>query len=356
VAEVVAPAAGPVAARIERDTAAWDAFVASTALAPYLQASPWAEVKARNGWRAHRLLVGGGERALGCQLLVHPVGPLPWSVGYAPRGPVGKGLDEALVTAWSSALRRLAGRLRLSHVVVDPEIQAGGPELGWFRRAGWRPCSSPQPARSRWIDLERPEETLWGDLRPKWRQYVQKARRNGIEVVEAGPGRMDEFYAIYVDTARRAGFPYRTESTYRAVEAAFSAHGRARLLIAQDGSGTAQATLLLVGWGRRMIEPYGGMTRAGAESRANYLLKWEAIRRARAEGYAIYDLWGLSHPGIAHFKAGFGGREVTFIGGLQLDLWPLVRRAVDAVQTMRVAAVRRGLTGGRTAGPDGDAA
>ncbi len=326
------------------DPAAWDAFVASSPLSPYLQATPWAEVKARNGWGVRRVAVGRGERVLGCQLLLHRFGPLPWSVGYAPRGPVGPALDRELVLDWTDALRSVARRERVSHVVIDPEIEAGGPELEWFLEAGWQACPSPQPSRSRWIDLRTDEERLWGDLRAKWRQYVQKARRAGIVVVEAGTEGLDEFYAIYVETALRAGFPYRTAATYRAVYEAYAAHGRARLLLARDPAGSAQAALMLVGWGRRVVEPYGGMTQRGAESRANYLLKWEAIRASREAGYAIYDLWGLSHAGIEHFKAGFGGREVRYVGGLRLDVRPLVRHAVEAAQAARVLVARRRLT------------
>ena len=56
------------------------------------------------------------------------------------------------------------------------------------------------------------------------------------------------------------------------------------------------------------------MTAAGGDSRANYLLKWEAIRTSREQGATSYDLWGLATGGIAHFKTGFGGREVRTSG------------------------------------------
>jgi len=332
-----------VSTPIPTDGAAWDDYVASTPLAPYLQATPWAAVKARNGWSARRIVVAG----IGAQVLTHRLGPLPWSVGYAPRGPVASSLDEQAVLAWTEAVGRVARDARLSHLVVDPEIEAGGPELDWFLHSGWRSCASPQPARSRWIDLSRGEDDLWNDLRGKWRQYVQKARRSGVRVVDAGPERLGEFYSIYVETARRAGFTYRTEATYAAVFDEYASRGRARLLFAVDAGGRAQATLMLIGWGARIVEPYGGMTRSGAESRANYLLKWEAIRSSRDAAYGVYDLWGLSHPGIEYFKAGFGGREVDFIGGLELRVRPLLRTAVQAAQDVRVLLATRRLAGDR---------
>jgi lipid II:glycine glycyltransferase (peptidoglycan interpeptide bridge formation enzyme) len=334
----IAPRSG--AARLTADGEAWDAFVASTSLAPYLQTTPWAAVKARNGWLRACVAVDAAGGPVGAQVLTRRIGPSRWSVAYAPRGPVGPALDSDGIRAWTEALRAFAREAGVSHVVLDPELEARGPELDWFLDAGWRPAPSPQPARSRWVDLERGEDELWGDMRSKWRQYVQKARRGGIAIVEAGEEALADFYAIYVDTAERAGFTHRTLDSYRDVYHSFAAHGRARLLFARDATGAPVATLMLIGWGRRVVEPYGGMTTAGAESRANYLLKWEAIRSSRERGYAVYDMWGLSHPGIEQFKAGFGGREVRFIGGLELVPRPLVRAAVVAAQGLRLRRER----------------
>ena len=142
------------------------------------------------------------------------------------------------------------------------------------------------------------------------------------------------------------------EQAYRDVFDAFGPSGRARILFAIGPDGTPLASLFLVRCGRRVVEPYGGMTGAGAELRANYLLKWEAIRRAREEGAAAYDLWGLAHPGIAHFKAGFGGREIRYVGGWDLVLNPGGRRLYETAQRARVrwARARAGLTPGRAPG------
>ena len=212
-----------------------------------------------------------------------------------------------------------------------------------------------QPPTSRVIDLAGDEEALWSDLRKKWRQYVNKARANGVTVVELPGDPIPPFYAIYRETAARAGFLIRVERAYRDVYAAFGPAGRARILFAVGPDGTPLASLFLVRCGRRVVEPYGGMTVAGADLRANYLLKWEAIRRAREEGAAAYDLWGLAHPGIAHFKAGFGGREVRYVGGWDLVLDPVGRRVYDRAQEARVrwARSRAGLGRGAGAGAVG---
>jgi lipid II:glycine glycyltransferase (peptidoglycan interpeptide bridge formation enzyme) len=118
-------------------------------------------------------------------------------------------------------------------------------------------------------------------------------------------------------------------------------------MFAQTPDGEAVATLFLIRCGKRVVEPYGGMTQAGAETRANYLLKWEAIRSSREAGAEAYDLWGLATGGIAHFKTGFGGREVRYIGAWDLVLDPLGRRVYGAGVTARTwwARRRHGLRG-----------
>lgn len=331
--------------------AAWDAFVEARDPGSYLQLSGWAAVKATNGWSAHRVVVpaASADPEIGAQVLVRRPRPMPWAFAYAPRGPVAAAWTPRSIDGFTAAIRdqlpRMAGRV--AHVRIDPEVELDGPLdpegslRGALRAAGWRTGSPIQPNATRIVDLGADEDALWGDLRKKWRQYVNKARSGGITVVEGGRDRLPEFYQIYRETADRAGFLIRAESAYRDVWDAFAPAGRARLLFAQATDGRAVATLFLVRCGSRVVEPYGGMTPAGAESRANYLLKWEAIRSSRELGATSYDLWGLATGGIAHFKTGFGGREVRYIGAWDLVLDPIGRRAYALAQGGRVWWARR---------------
>jgi lipid II:glycine glycyltransferase (peptidoglycan interpeptide bridge formation enzyme) len=338
------------------DPQAWDALVESSDPGSYLQLSAWATVKAVNGWTAHRLLAS--ER-VGAQILVRRPKPLPWGFAYAPRGPVGGAWSADEVATFSEVIRRELPRSagRVSHLRIDPEVELDGPHDpdGALRHAlaatGWRPAPPIQPSSTRVIDLRPDEEALWGDLRKKWRQYVNKARSAGVRVVDAHGERLGEFYRIYRETADRAGFLIRTEGAYRDVWDAFAPAGRARLLFAETSDGEPVASLFLVRSGDRVVEPYGGMTQAGGDSRANYLLKWEAIRTSREQGASSYDLWGLATGGIAHFKTGFGGREVRYIGAWDLVLDGLGRAVYEGAGRARVWWARRshGLSGGASA-------
>ncbi|HKF85830.1 MAG TPA: peptidoglycan bridge formation glycyltransferase FemA/FemB family protein [Candidatus Limnocylindrales bacterium] len=359
-----APAPRPEAAPVHGrpDPATWDATVEANPLGSYLQLTSWARVKAVNGWRSRRMLDGDGDAAVGAQVLLRRPGPLPWSFAYAPRGPVLGTWDAAAIDRFTELAReRLRGAGRPSHLRIDPEVErgAGRDEGGIVTAAlaarGWRPSPPIQPVSTRAIDLTADEDALWGDLRKKWRQYVNKARTGGVRVVDAGPERLDEFYEIYRETADRAGFLIRAKSAYQDIWRAYAPAGRARLLFAELPDGTPAATLFLVRAGTRVVEPYGGMTQAGGDSRANYLLKWEAIRSSREQGATTYDLWGLAHPGIAHFKTGFGGREIHYIGAWDLVLDPLGRRTYQVAQAARVRfeRLRHGLNGASAASASG---
>ncbi len=347
--EVSAAAAGFSAAaladprRLESDDAAWNAYAAGSPGAGFLQTTAWAQVKRPNGWSATRIVgaLPDGGPTVGAQVLLRRAPGLPWTLGYAPRGPLSERLDRDALAAFATAVRARAKELRLSYLRVEPELLFDPALAEALTGAGWRRVPrSLQPSTTRLIDLSRPEEALWSDLRPKWRQYVNKARRDGIRISVGTSADLPAFFALYEETAERAGFYRREEQSYRAVWEAFGPAGMARLLLAREADGTPLATLFLIGCGRRMTELYGGMSIAGAEGHANYLLKWEAIRRARDEGFAEYDLWGLAHPGIAHFKAGFGGREVRYIGAWDLVLDPLGRTALEVGRRASLQAAR----------------
>ncbi|MBA3796245.1 MAG: peptidoglycan bridge formation glycyltransferase FemA/FemB family protein [Chloroflexi bacterium] len=343
---------------LRSDDAAWDAFVAGSGVPSHLQTTAWARAKAPNGWRPIRVVADGGSGPIGAQVLMRKLGPGPFALGYAARGPVGTAFDQASVAAFSDALRRAAKRHRLTHVTVDPALEGEAPaEL--LRAAGWKPADPVQHDRSRLIDLARPESELWSDLRSTARRYVNKARKAGCTVREGGAVDLEAFFAIMVETAQRSGFIHRSADAYRVTYEAFSPTDDARLLFAHLPDGTPAAAKMLLSCGGRVMQPYSGMTGAGGESRANYLLEWETIRQASARGETVYDMWGLAHPGIAQFKAGFGGREVAYCGTWDLETLPFLRDALVQGRRsyVRLARWRRGLgstdASGRPASSDG---
>ena len=342
------------------DPTDWDRFVEASDPGSYLQTSAWAAVKAVNGWSAHRDRRPGGDRVADRR-----PGPRPPAASDAvglrlrPARPGRRGLDAR--DDRRASPRRSASDLpavgRAGQPPPDRPGDRGRRAARPRRRAPLARCAPPAGDRRRRSSRTRRGSSTCAPTRTRCgatcaRSGASTSTRRGpaaSTVVDADGDRLGEFYRIYRETADRAGFLIRAESAYRDVWDAFAPTGNARLLFAQAADGEPQATLFLVRCGPRVVEPYGGMTAAGAESRANYLLKWEAIRSSREAGATSYDLWGLATGGIAHFKTGFGGREVRYIGAWDLVLSPVGRRAYERrPQRGRVwhGARRRGGIGG----------
>ena len=319
------------AARLEQDGAAWDDFVAGSPQATYLQTTAWTEIKRANGWRGVRIATQSAGDTIGAQVLVRRAPGLPWGFGYIPRGPVGRKLDRDALVAFTDRVKLEAQKRRWAYVTVEPELPPDAAEL--LRGLGWRPAAHVQPESSRVINLDRPTEEIWNDVHRKARQSVNKAKRQGVRVVESDGSRLDEFYRIHAGTAERAHFIPRAESSFREMWSALAPKGMARLFFAEnEESGQAVATLFLVTCGPRAFDLYGGTTGEGDALRANYVLKWEVIERAREAGAKAYDLWGLPREGIAQFKSAWGGSEVEYVGA-----WNVVASSIGA------AALRTGL-------------
>jgi peptidoglycan pentaglycine glycine transferase (the first glycine) len=356
-------AAARRAAALRTSDDAWNEFVAGSSAPSFLQATPWAAVKRPNGWRSARIVVDAGEGigAVGAQVLVRHPRPLPKGFGYAARGPVSSGpVDAAVLRAFTDAARSAAKGLRIAHLRIDPELEdPDGAVAATLRDLGWRPAPDIQPRSTRIVDLSLTEDELMAGLRKKTRQSLHRAQNEEVEVIRAGADRLPEFHQTLAGTMDRVGLPSRSLGFFRDLWAAYDAAGQAMLLLAQTGAGKVVSGTLLVGWGPRLVALYGGTTAEGRELNAKYLVNWAGLTHAKAAGYALYDLWGLPNEGITYFKAGWGGRQVDYVGAWDLVIDPLGARIFEtavAARGMLNRLRRRGRGGGGGPEPSSEAA
>jgi peptidoglycan pentaglycine glycine transferase (the first glycine) len=330
---------------LETDAARWDAFVEVAPYRSFSQLWAWGELRRDAGWEPLRLALGrraAGEIRAGVQLMVRRVPGLGTALAYAPRGPVGDLDDDTTWFELVAAMRRLAERERIATVRIEPEAAAASPLGARLTPDIWRPAPAVQPVVTRYVDLTGSEDELRDGLRRKHRQYIGKAERSGITVehldATAAPETvataLADFHAILGATGDRAGFNTRPATYYRRVWDALAEGNRARLFFATR-DGQRLATLFHIACGDQVAELYGGSTPAGTRDRANYLVKWEAMLALRAQGFLRYDLWGQPTPGIAQFKEGFGGTQVTLVGARDLPVSRTGDLAVRAALSAR---------------------
>jgi lipid II:glycine glycyltransferase (peptidoglycan interpeptide bridge formation enzyme) len=264
-------------------------------------------------------------------------------------GPV----DGAALRTFTEAARAAAQGLGVAHLRIDPELEdPDGALAATLRELGWRPAPDIQPRSTRIVDLSRTEDELMAGLRKKTRQSLHRAQNEDVTVVQAGADRLPEFHRTLAGTMDRVGLPSRSLGFFRDLWAAYDAAGQAMLLLAETGAGEVVSGTFLVGWGPRLVALYGGTNAHGRDLNAKYLVNWAGLTHAKAAGYRLYDLWGLPNEGITYFKAGWGGRQLDYVGAWDLVVDPLGARIFETAVSARAMLnrARRRLRGGAAGG------
>ena len=170
------------------------------------------------------------------------------------------------------------------------------------------------------IDLARSEDAIFAEMKPKTRYNIRLAQRKGVHVFNASVEMLPLFYQLYLQTAKRNGFP---PGTYRHFSALFSAlilnPGSSEIifLLAKKDQDILAGAIIVISR-RRAIYLFGASSNERRNLMGPYILHWEGIKQARGKGCYTYDMGSVSpyhnpdHPyfGMYRFKTGFGGKII----------------------------------------------
>lgn len=310
-----------------------------------LQLWPWGQVKASHGWIAERVFAYEDEELIGAaQVLVRSL-PAPFrSFAYIPRGPVyisriawrnnrtspinsdqddstnrgddGTGKAEALRGEFLTALAQLVKRDHHSVVLsVEPDAFAFDKPAGWVRST-----NKVLPAETILLDLHQTESELLAAMAKKTRQYIRKSSADVVIKSVRTREALEECLDIYRQTAKRAGFNLHANQYYLDVYLHMQDYSP---IFAAYVDGKMVAFLWLAISGETAYELYGGVDETGQQLRANYALKWHAIRRVREWGLHYYDFGGMVAGGVSTFKQGWSQDVTLFAGSFDRPLSPL---------------------------------
>jgi lipid II:glycine glycyltransferase (peptidoglycan interpeptide bridge formation enzyme) len=260
-----------------------------------------------------------------------------------------------------AALARQQGAI---FIKIDPDVVAGEGFPGQpdeqadptgtqvvcnLAQLGW--CFSEEQIQFRntvLLDLKPDLDTLLAKMKPKTRYNIRLAERKGVSVRLGNQDDLKLLHRMYAETADRDGFVIRDENYYLDLWTTFIQAGLAEPLIAEvEGQPAAAVVIFRFAGGAWYMN---GMSRpAHREKMPNHLLQWEALRRAKAAGAEMYDLWGApdvfdesdSLWGVYRFKEGFAGKVVRHIGAWDFQVRPLVYRLYTQILPRMLDWMRR---------------
>ena len=310
------------------------------------------------------------------------------SVLYAPKGPLLDWTNETLRNRVLDDLQSFAKRQGAIFLKMDPDVvlgtgvpsserdlidHSGLSVMSELKRRGWKYSSDQiQFKNTALIDLRLTEEELLARMKQKTRYNIRLAEKKGVNLRIGTSDDFDILYRMYAETSVRDGFVIRNEEYYKTVWTNFLSTRDSPIstqsvqspfaepLIAEVDNESVAAIFVFYFAGRAYYV-YGMSRNVHREKMPTYLLQWEAIKRARANGCTVYDLWGApdvfdesdSMWGVYRFKEGLGGGIVRTLGAWDFapnPLWyklysEIIPRLLDVMRSRGKAKTRQSLGG-----------
>ena len=348
----------------------WNQIVASFQNPHLLHTWQWGEVKSRFGWQpSHRVWGDQNNPEAAALILLRTI-----SIGgfgarlrimYLPKGPLLRDWgDKALRRRVLTDLKDMASQKGSIFVKIDPDVLLGRGIPGTESRCedpvgaavvrelvsnGWHYSDEQIQFRNTvLVDLNRSEDEILTHMKQKTRYNVRLASRKGVVLRVAN---MDDFgllYRMYAETSLRDGFVIRGEDYYQTLWNTFFKAGMCEPLIAEV-DGEPIAAVMIFRFAGKAYYLHGMSRQLHRNKMPNYLLQWEAMRRAKLAGCNTYDLWGAPETfgendsmwGVFRFKQGLGGEVIRTIGAYDLPVRPLYYRLYTQI-IPRILAWMRG--------------
>jgi lipid II:glycine glycyltransferase (peptidoglycan interpeptide bridge formation enzyme) len=295
------------------DKEQWDEYILEHGGHP-LQLWSWGQVKSGHGWIAERIFAYDEDKIVGAaQVLLRKL-PAPFrSFAYVPRGPL---FDDAHKDEFLEKIAVLAKRdHRAVTLSIEPDLESFEKPEGWVRST-----NKVLSAETILLDVTKSESDLLADMVKKTRQYIRKSdadvKIRQIKNREAIAKALD----IYQQTAKRAGFNLHNTQYY--LDVFIQMQDYSPIFAAFEGDEMV-AFLWVAISETTAYELYGGMNDRGQELRANYALKWHAIKRIKGWGLKRYDFGGLVAGGVSTFKQGWASEPTVLAGTFDRPLSPL---------------------------------
>ncbi len=347
---------------------AWNELIASLPLPHLLQTWEWAQVKSKYGWKAMPFVWYSGsdpardQPAAAAMILKRSIPVSGFaaklSVLYIPKGPNLDWDDAPLRRRVLDDLQGYAKRQGAIFIKIDPDSVLGtgipnaaeaveksnGQQVKCeLEQRNWRFSQDQIQFRNTvLIDLRPSEAELLGKMKQKTRYNIRLAEKKGVTVRRGTEADFPLLYRMYAETSVRDGFLIRGEDYYQTVWKLFGkgpAEERAASLpfsepLIAEVEGRPVAAVSMFYFGGQAIYLFGMSRDEHREKMPNYLLHWEALRRAKALGCDRYNLWGAPDEfnetdglwNVFRFKEGLGGYVVRTAGAWDFAPNPMLYR------------------------------
>ncbi|OGY30456.1 MAG: hypothetical protein A3F35_01900 [Candidatus Woykebacteria bacterium RIFCSPHIGHO2_12_FULL_45_10] len=267
------------------------------------QSPEWARFMVSLGWEAGKLSSG---------YVYSKRLPLIGSILKIPK--IGPDIDFAHLEKLSKEKRVLFTKIEPDVLDTDSAVKRALEKNG-FQSDRW----SLQPTKTLVVGLTPSQEEILARMEKDTRYSIRAAAKRGVKVEKTND--LEIFWRLYSETSKRGSF-WITRKEAETLWKVFNETGKAALLIAYYDNEPLAASFLLF---HEKTAYYYHAASSGKRRDlfATYYVVWQSLLEAKKRGCTRFDLMGIadsripstrSWGGFTHFKRGFGGEEVTYLG------------------------------------------
>lgn len=330
--------------KIDRITKAlWSAALQEFADASIYQTWSYGAVRWGEKNLSHLVLRRDGEVVGMAQAVIKKVPFFQAGIAYIPWAPLWrvKGVKPD-IGIFREVLRAVkeeyAGKRGLLVRVSPNEVStATGEIVSALAEKGFKKTS--QLYRTLLVDVRPPLDALRKNLDQKWRNQLNRAEKNGLEVVDGTSDDLfSNFLSLYNELLERKQFETHVDvEEFRRIQKYLEEQSKMHIFLCFS-EGRPVATLVGSAMGDRGIYLLGATNDEGMKTKGSYLLQWRMIQWLKEFGCAWYDLGGIDpdgNPGVYHFKAGLSGRDIQHVGQFDYSRSWLSSTLVSAGQSLK---------------------
>jgi lipid II:glycine glycyltransferase (peptidoglycan interpeptide bridge formation enzyme) len=213
-----------------------------------------------------------------------------------------------------------------------------------LREFGFTREDSVAPYRTLRVDLTPDPVLIRKRLDQKWRNQLNGAERNGLQISEGTDDtHYAQFLAMYEEMMARKQFDTTVDPTEFGQIQKRLASSEKMIISICSKEAIPLSALVCTPIGQTGIYLLGATTTDGMKLKSSYLLQWTMMNRLRELGCEQYDLGGINpetNPGVYHFKQGMGGVDSTQLGRFLRPGARLHNLALSAAEWLQRARMR----------------
>jgi hypothetical protein len=178
---------------------------------------------------------------------------------------------------------------------------------------GYAPLEGGKREGTLLLGLEPSLPELRAALDQKWRNGLNRAERNGLELTEGEDDALfDAIDGMYEQMKARKGLAEPNDIEHlRHVQRQLPDGAKLRVVVCRL-RGELCAGAIFATLGDTGLYVRGATTEIGMKTQASYMVQWAFVTWLKDHGFARYDLNGINavtNPGTYHFKRGLGGKH-----------------------------------------------